>query len=124
VDEIQEPGSDPATQPKDHDAITPTASSTGRAPTAEPADQSELDLGVISTGSPAVDEALQPLESLAEVPVGDHPEVLERVLGELSATLSAPEPPTGAVPESAANSPGPSDGENSSGDTGATASGH
>ena len=52
------------------------------------AEQSELDLGVISTGSPEVDRTLTPIERLGELPVAEHPEVFERVLGELSSTMT------------------------------------
>lgn len=51
-------------------------------------EQSELDLGVISTGAPDIDSALSPLEGLGERPVSEHPEVYEQVLGELSATMA------------------------------------
>ena len=51
-------------------------------------EQSELDLGVISTGAPDIDRALTPLEGLGERPVSEHPEVYEQVLGELSATMA------------------------------------
>jgi len=51
-------------------------------------DQSELDLGVISTGAPDIDRALTPLEGLGERAVSEHPEVYERVLGELAATMA------------------------------------
>jgi hypothetical protein len=51
-------------------------------------EQSELDLGMISTGAAAVDEALSPLEALPELPVGDHAAVFEQVLGRLSATMT------------------------------------
>lgn len=51
--------------------------------------QSELDLGVVSTGSPDVDAALQPLDQLAERPVAEHPEVYDRVLEALTATMTA-----------------------------------
>ena len=51
-------------------------------------EQSELDLGVISTGTMVVDHALAPLEGLGALPVAEHPEVFERVLGDLSATMA------------------------------------
>ena len=52
------------------------------------AEQSELDLGVISTGTPVVDQALAPLEGLTDLPVADHPEIFDRVLSDLSATMA------------------------------------
>ena len=50
--------------------------------------QSELDLGVLSTGSADVDRALAPLEGLAEREVSAHPEVFEQVLDELAQTMT------------------------------------
>ena len=58
----------------------------GREKTAD--EQSELDLGVISTGASDVDSALAPLEGLGDRPVSEHPEVYEQVLAELSATMA------------------------------------
>jgi hypothetical protein len=52
------------------------------------AEQSELDLGVISTGSPDIDRALAPIDRLGDQPVADHPDVYEQVLGQLSATMA------------------------------------
>ncbi|MEO8106588.1 MAG: hypothetical protein ABI720_04655 [Actinomycetes bacterium] len=52
--------------------------------------QSELDLGVVSTGSPQVDNALRRLESLGERPVADHVEAYEQVLADLTETMSDP----------------------------------
>lgn len=63
----------PETQPETHDAEQ---------------EQSELDLGVISTGSGPVDQALKPLERVGAQPVGEHPAVFEQVLTDLSATMS------------------------------------
>ncbi len=54
--------------------------------------QSELDLGVVSTGSAVVDEALRPLESLGDRPVADHAEAYERVLSDLTEAMSDPAP--------------------------------
>lgn len=51
--------------------------------------QSELDLGVVSTGSSVVDEALRRLDELPERPVADHPEVYDQVLDALAATMAA-----------------------------------
>ena len=68
---------------------TPSSAPTsaqGREKTAD--EQSELDLGVISTGASDVDSALAPLEGLGERSVSEHPEVYEQVLGELSATMA------------------------------------
>ena len=56
--------------------------------TPDEVEQSELDLGVISTGTPIVDQALAPLEGLGGVPVADHPQVFEGVLSDLSATMA------------------------------------
>ena len=42
-------------------------------------DQSELDLGVVNTGDPAVDEALGGLDQLKSIPVAEHPGVFEQV---------------------------------------------
>ena len=50
--------------------------------------QSELDLGVVSTGSADVDRALRPLDGLAERPVADHAEIFDQVLGELAETMT------------------------------------
>lgn len=57
--------------------------------------QSELDLGVMSTGSLAVDRALLPLEGLTERPVSGHAEVFEQVLDELAQTMAGPDAMTG-----------------------------
>lgn len=72
------------------EAQTPTPAAPSPAPGAELSadEQSELDLGVISTGAPDIDRALAPLEGLGERPVSDHPAVYEQVLGELSATMA------------------------------------
>jgi hypothetical protein len=56
-------------------------------PGADESEQSELDLGVISTGVTAVDQALSPLEGMSERPVDRHAEIFERILGDLSATM-------------------------------------
>ncbi|HEX5016860.1 MAG TPA: hypothetical protein VFX15_04675 [Actinomycetes bacterium] len=55
---------------------------------ADRVEQSELDLGVVSTGSPEVDRALTPIEELADRSVSDHPEIFERVLDGLTATMT------------------------------------
>ncbi len=52
--------------------------------------QSELDLGVVSTGAADVDAALRPLEALTERPVSEHAEVYEQVLESLASTMAAP----------------------------------
>ncbi|MCZ3387792.1 MAG: hypothetical protein LH645_01430 [Actinomycetia bacterium] len=65
---------------------------------AEEAAQSELDLGVVSTGSADVDRALRPLDGLAERPVADHAEIFDQVLGELAETMTGPEGAPDAVP--------------------------
>lgn len=54
--------------------------------------QSELDLGVVSTGAADVDAALRPLASLAEHPVSEHAEVYEQVLGSLASTMAPADP--------------------------------
>ncbi|HVQ17772.1 MAG TPA: hypothetical protein VMT27_01900 [Actinomycetes bacterium] len=55
---------------------------------AEPAgEQSEFDLGVVSTGNPAVDAALAGLDGLADRAIGEHPDVFEGVHQVLSETL-------------------------------------
>lgn len=50
--------------------------------------QSELDLGVVSTGAADVDAALRPLGTLAELPVSEHAEVYEQVLESLASTMA------------------------------------
>jgi len=65
---------------------------------AEEVAQSELDLGVVSTGSVAVDRALSPLDGLAERPVADHAEIFDQVLGELAETMTGPEGAPGGSP--------------------------
>jgi hypothetical protein len=68
--------------------------------------QSELDLGVVSTGSAQVDAALQPLESLGEREVSSHADVFEQVLADLSATMSAePAGPDDALVDGPADHP-------------------
>ena len=69
-------------------APTPAAPTPVTGGDASADEQSELDLGVISTGVPDIDRALTPLEGLGERPVPEHPEVYEQVLGELSATMA------------------------------------
>ena len=78
------PSADPGSENPgdDHSQVDPTGS------TPDEVEQSELDLGVISTGTPVVDQALAPLEGLGGVPVADHPEVFEGVLSDLSATMA------------------------------------
>jgi len=68
--------------------------------TAEETAQSELDLGVVSTGSADVDRALRPLDGLAERSVADHAEIFDQVLGELAETMTGPDgAPDGAPAE-------------------------
>ncbi len=62
-------------------------------PAADETAQSELDLGVVSTGSAEVDAALHPIESLTERDVAAHPEVFEQVLTDLSRTMTADDSP-------------------------------
>lgn len=57
---------------------------------AERAAQSELDLGVVSTGSAVVDNALRALESLGERSVADHAEAYEQVLDDLTDAMNDP----------------------------------
>lgn len=60
----------------------------GRGPTTtDAAGQSELDLGVVPTGSPEVDAALRPLDQLAERSVAEHAAVYEQVLDALTETM-------------------------------------
>lgn len=66
--------------------------------TSEEAAQSELDLGMVSTGSTEVDRALQPLERLTERPVADHAEIFDQVLGELEETMTGQVVTQGATP--------------------------
>ena len=54
----------------------------------EQSEQSELDLGVISTGSPEIDQALTPLEELPHRPVAEHPDLFERVLADVSSGMT------------------------------------
>lgn len=70
--------------PKVQDEVTPVA------PRAD--GQSELDLGVVSTGAADVDAALRPLASLAERPVSEHAEVYEQVLESLASTMAPADP--------------------------------
>ncbi|MFL6288993.1 MAG: hypothetical protein ACJ73L_11415 [Actinomycetes bacterium] len=76
------PDSDPAHPGLNRSQGDPTGS------TSDEVEQSELDLGVISTGTTVVDHALSPLEGLGNLPVADHPQVFERVLSDLSATMA------------------------------------
>ncbi len=57
-------------------------------PNAETTAQSELDLGVVSTGSADVDRALRPLDGLAERSVAEHAAIFDEVLGELTETMT------------------------------------
>jgi hypothetical protein len=50
-------------------------------------EQSQLDLGVISTGAADVDQALRGLENISDRPVDEHPEIYEAVLGGLTAAM-------------------------------------
>jgi hypothetical protein len=81
-------------EPEDRDALSDVRETSAH----DEAEQSELDLGVISTGSPDIDRALTPIEGLGDRPVAEHPDVYEQVLGQLSATMadsSADEAPAG-----------------------------
>ena len=78
-----EPAEPDSAEPRDADALA-------AAPARDATGQSELDLGVVPTGSAAVDRALAPLEDLPESPVADHPDIYERVLTDLAATMSGP----------------------------------
>lgn len=55
---------------------------------AEKAAQSELDLGMLPTGSADVDRALLPLDGLADRAVADHTNVFEEILQGLTATMT------------------------------------
>lgn len=57
--------------------------------------QSELDLGVVPTGDPRVDDALTTLEILPDTPVDEHPEVFEAVHQRLHEALSDVAEPSG-----------------------------
>lgn len=78
------------------EAATPVDGAAGQADTAA-AGQSELDLGVVPTGSAEVDAALRPLDQLAERAVGEHAAVYERVLDALTTTMTSTAE-TGAEP--------------------------
>lgn len=67
-------------------------------PSSEETAQSELDLGMVSTGSIDVDRALRPLDGLAERPVAEHAEIFDQVLGELAETMTGPVAAQGATP--------------------------
>ena len=54
-----------------------------------PGEQSELDLGVVSTGNVDVDAAVAGLAGLGDRPVSEHPEVYERVHRDLQAAMSS-----------------------------------
>lgn len=60
-------------------------------PNTEATAQSELDLGVVSTGSADVDRALRTLDGLAERSVAEHAAIFDEVLGELTETMTGPE---------------------------------
>ena len=57
------------------------------APAPRDSEQSQLDLGVISTGAADVDQALRGLENISERPVDEHAGVYEAVLGGLTAAM-------------------------------------
>ena len=71
-----------------HRTISASVNVVNEAEQPEKSEQSELDLGVISTGSAEVDAALRPIEQVGDLPVSEHPDVFERVLGDLSATMT------------------------------------
>lgn len=81
------------------DAAEPAEADPGPA-AGGPTAQSELDLGVVSTGSAEVDAALRPLEGLGERAVPDHPDVFESVLAELTETMTTATAETVASAES------------------------
>jgi len=107
--EPNRPNQIPETPPPEGQTSTPAPSSPGPGAELSADEQSELDLGVISTGAPDVDRALAPLEGLGERPVSDHPGVYEEVLGQLSSTMAdhtaEPDDPAPAGPPDA-HSPG------------------
>ncbi len=78
-----EPAEPDSADPRHADPHAPT-------PARDATAQSELDLGVVPTGSAAVDRALVPLEDLTESPVAGHPDIYEQVLTDLAATMSGP----------------------------------
>jgi hypothetical protein len=63
------------------------AAGSGTAPATRDSEQSQLDLGVISTGAADVDRAIGGLEAISERPVDEHAEVYESVLSELTAAM-------------------------------------
>jgi hypothetical protein len=77
-------------EPAERDGAVPRPAEPLSAPARDATEQSELDLGVVPTGSAAVDQALVPLEELADSPVAEHPDVYQRVLTDLAATMSEP----------------------------------
>lgn len=68
----------------------PTSVESAPGPAVPPAAQSELDLGVVPTGSAEVDAALRPLDQLAERAVAEHAAVYEQVLDALATTMTSP----------------------------------
>jgi len=76
--------SEPAAEPR---AEAPAVPELAPAPAPRDSEQSQLDLGVISTGAADVDQALRALENVSERPVDEHAGVYEAVLGGLTAAM-------------------------------------
>lgn len=93
--EDRAPEPNPAEHPDDTGSDAAAADEGANAESA----QSELDLGVLSTGSVSVDRALAPLDGLGERPVSDHAEVFEQVLDELAQTMTEPTAQTMPKPD-------------------------
>ena len=82
-------------EPDDTTVEVPTEFS---APDAVPGQQSELDLGVVATGHPAVDAALSGLAGLTARPIDEHPRVFEDVHRQLDDAMSSAETDPPATP--------------------------
>lgn len=80
----REPFSGPELSADEAAPAAPEQPETGRPETK----QSELDLGMVSTGSADVDHALHPLDAVGDRPVAEHPEIFDRVLGDLTETMT------------------------------------
>jgi hypothetical protein len=90
----------------DHADHAPTAAAGPQQPEpSERSEQSELDLGVIATGVPAVDQALAPLEGIGERSIDEHAEIFERVLSDLSQTMTDGTDGTEATSVASASAP-------------------
>jgi hypothetical protein len=86
VESVVEPPVQPGVEPnRDHGLHQMGANEVATA--SRDSEQSQLDLGVISTGAANVDQALRGLENIAERPVDEHAEIYEAVLGGLTAAM-------------------------------------